>query len=81
MVVGHLVLVFGGVGCPSKEKLIFLHKLYFNTLSELAAMRDIVAIMGINYPNLFQEISCEGNTTRVDHLIITLSSSLVLHYT
>jgi hypothetical protein len=60
MVVDHLVLVFGGVGCPSKDQLIFFHNQYFNTISELAVMREIVAIMGINYPNLFQEISCEG---------------------
>ena len=63
MVVNHLVIVFGGVGCPSKEKLNCWNT-YFNSFSELAVMREIVTVMGFNYPNLFQEISCQGNLTR-----------------
>lgn len=59
MVVSHLLSVFGGVSCPSKEKSLLLNT-YFNIFSELAVMREVVTVMGFNYPNLFQEISCEG---------------------
>ena len=63
--------IHGGISNPSK--LALFCQIY--SIPELAAMREVVVVMGNNYPNMFQD---QGNKGDIKNSVISDLSVLIL---
>ena len=67
-VVDYLVDIHGGISNPSKLAFSWLDFCQVFIIPELAAMREVVVVMGNNYPNMFQD---QGNKGDIKNAVIS----------